>query len=95
VAISPIILDELQTLKRELVGIPQVELAYATSTRDSLSVVIVIPDKNADVQQKLIDLEAQIIDAFPSLAVDFEGIFRCGRAANELVSPQGIRLVAR
>jgi hypothetical protein len=87
------VVDELTAVKMGLLEIKEVELAYAETSRDSLSVVVVIPDKNEDVVQKIIAAESEIMDTFPNLDVDFDVIFRCGREIASLVTPRGIRLV--
>ncbi|PYV67957.1 MAG: hypothetical protein DMG96_37775 [Acidobacteria bacterium] len=76
-----------------LAAIPEVEQAYAESSRDSLSVLVVVPDKNEDVQSKIFKAEAELIDAFPSLDIDFDVVFRCDREFRDIVSPSGVRLL--
>ena len=71
-----VVFDEYQMAKSLLVAIPQIEQAYAESSPNGLSVLIVVPDKNEDVQNKIFEAEAELIDAFPSLAVDFDVVFR-------------------
>jgi hypothetical protein len=90
---SSIVLSELQMVKDLLASIPEIEQAYAASDRDSLSVVIVIPDKSRDVQRRIFKAEGELIDTFPSLDVDFDVVFRCGRELSDVISPRGVRLI--
>jgi hypothetical protein len=90
-----LVLDERHAVTEQLLAIPEVEAAYAEVTRNSLSVLVVVPDKNENVQQRIIDVEAEMIDSFPSLRIDFDVVFRCNRELRELVVPRGTRLFAR
>ena len=90
-----VVFDEYQMAKSLLAAIPQIEQAYAESSPNGLSVLIVVPDKNEDVQNKIFEAEAELIDAFPSLAVDFDVVFRCNRDPKDIISPRGVRLVTR
>jgi hypothetical protein len=90
---SSIVLSELQMARDLLSAIPEIEQAYAVSSRDSLSVLIVIPDKNESVQAKIFKAEADLIDTFRSLDVDFDVVFRCNRELRDIVTPRGVRLL--
>ena len=88
-------LNELHMVRDALYAIPNVEQAFAVSNADSLSVLVVVPDKNPIVQDQIIDVEGDVIQAFPSLDVDFDVVFRCNRDLLDIVSPKGVRLFAR
>jgi hypothetical protein len=90
------VLSELHMVKDELFAIPEVERVFVSSGPPNVfDVMVIIPDNNSDVLDKIISVESDIIKAFPWLEVDFDIIVRSGRAWNEIVSPDGSLLFAR
>jgi hypothetical protein len=88
-------LSEVQLLQEHLSTIKEVEQAFAKSSRESLSVLIVLPEHNSAVERRLAEIEGQLIDSFPWLEVDFDIVLRSDRDITELVSPKGFQLLAR
>jgi hypothetical protein len=89
-------LSELHMVKDELYAIPEVERVFVSSgPGNAFDVMVILPDNSSDVLDKVISVEGNVIKAFPWLEVDFDIIFRNGRALNDVVSPKGSLLFAR
>jgi hypothetical protein len=94
-AVHAQVLNEFHMVKDELFAIPEVERVFVSSSQSVLDVTVIVPDNNPAVLDKVVSVEANLIDAFPWLDVDFDIIFRCGRSLNDVVLPQGSLLFSR
>jgi hypothetical protein len=94
-AVASPVVNELHMVKESLGAIAQIEQVFVSSITGSLSVLIVVPEHDPAVERDIFAAEAEIIDYFSWLNVDFDVVFRCGRQLTDVVSPQGVQLFAR
>jgi hypothetical protein len=92
----PAVMNEINLADDQLRKIGEVERVYVQGREGSaLSFLIVVPDKNMSVQERVFEVESEIIDAFPHSEIDFDVIFRCGRPLENIISPKGSLLFSR
>ena len=91
----PAVMSEINLADDQLRKIHEVERVYVQGREGSLSFLIVVPDKNLAVQDRVYAVESEVIDAFPHSDIDFDVVFRCGRPLEDIVSPKGTLLFAR
>jgi hypothetical protein len=76
--------------------IPEIEQVYLANAGDSgVTALIIIDKKNYAAMQRIFEKEAQIIEALPGLAINFDLIIRDGRSVGDLISPRGNLLFQR
>jgi hypothetical protein len=86
---------ELQMLQEELSSIPEVQQVFVQSSKTSLDVLIALPHHDVQLERRIAEIEGQIADSFPWLAVDFDVVLLQGRQLSDVVSPKGFQLFAR
>jgi hypothetical protein len=88
-------LNEAQMIRDVLLSVEGVERIFVEHAQNSYSVMIVLPDKNRDVEHEVFAREQEIVNTFPESSFDFDMIFRGGRNLQEIVTPRGRELFAR
>lgn len=87
--------NELQILRDDLLGVPQVRQVFAQADSKHLAALIVLDEYDRVAEKKILKIEADLIDAFPWFDVDFDVVYLGGRPVAEVVSPKGFQLFAR
>jgi hypothetical protein len=85
---------EVQMIRDCLFSIEGVQRVFVDGDNGAYSVLVVVPDKNPEIQNGLFEKEVEIVNAFPVADFDFDVIFLCGRQLKDVVSPSGTELFA-
>jgi len=85
--------SELHILRDDLVGVPEVKQVFVKSDRQSLSVLIILDEYDRKAERKIVKIEADLIDAYPWLDIDFDVVYLSGRPLADVVSPKGFQLL--
>lgn len=82
-------------MRDDLASVQQIEQVFVQTGASSWSVLLIVDKYDAKAEKKIIEVEGELIDAFPWLDVDFDVVYRDGRPLADVVSPKGFQLFAR
>jgi hypothetical protein len=85
--------SEFHILRDDFAKVPQVKQVFVQQERHSLSVLIILDEYDRKAEKKILQIEADFIDAYPWLDIDFDLVYLNGRALADVVSPKGFQLL--
>lgn len=94
-AIAAPALSQTQMIRDSLFSVKGVDRIFMEAMHNCYSVLIVLPDKNRDVEYQVFAKEQDIINTFPESNFEFDIVFLGGRQLQDIVSPPGRELFAR
>lgn len=94
-AIAAPALSQAQMIRDSIFAVEGVERLFVEHAQNCYSVLIVLPDKNREVEYEVFAREQEIINTFPESNFDFDMVFLGGRNLQDIISPRGRELFAR
>jgi hypothetical protein len=81
---------DLAFVSKTLKTIPEIQEIYVSyDTTTSVSVLVVVPEKDFSVERAIYDKQLEIIDACPDVKFNMRVISLRGRSLSEVVAPLG------
>jgi hypothetical protein len=80
---------DLSVIEKSLKSIPQIQEFYITHDHDSISVLVVVAQKDFCVEQSIYNKQLEIIDACPGMKFNLRVLSLRGRKLSEVITPTG------
>jgi hypothetical protein len=80
---------EIDAIRELFSEIPSVASIFVNQHYDTFFVTIVLPEKDYETEDRIFDLELQLMDTFPNSLFDLNVIALSGRKLTDVVTPSG------
>jgi hypothetical protein len=80
---------DLGVIEQSLKSIPQIQELYINHDSETVSVLVVVPEKDFRIEQTIYDKQLEIIDACPGVKFSLRVLSLRGRKLSDVITPTG------
>lgn len=69
--------------------VPEIESIFLLNRGNTCLITIIVPSKDYNVENRIYELQLELMDKFENCLFDFDIIARAGRKATDIITPIG------